>query len=140
MREKRCAAVVLAGGQGKRMGTAVAKQYLLLQGKPVLYYSLAAFEQSELIDDIILVTGKGQISYCKEEIVEKYGFRKVRAIVEGGAERYHSVFNGLAEAEQAEADYIFIHDGARPFVDEEILERVFRETVEYRACVAGMPV
>lgn len=140
MREKRCAAVVLAGGQGKRMGTAVAKQYLLLQGKPVLYYSLAAFEQSELIDDIILVTGKGQISYCKEEIVEKYGFRKVRAIVEGGAERYHSVFNGLAEAEQAEADYIFIHDGARPFVDEEILDRVFRETVEYRACVAGMPV
>lgn len=127
MGKKRCAAVVLAGGQGRRMGTAVAKQYLLIREKPVLYYSLEAFEQSGVIDDVILVVGSGQIPYCKEEIVEKYGFQKVRAVTEGGEERYHSVWAGLKAAEAFLPDYIFIHDGARPFVDESILERAFEE-------------
>lgn len=140
MGKKRCAAVVLAGGQGRRMGTAVAKQYLLIREKPVLYYSLDAFEQSEVIDDVILVVGSGQIPYCKEEIVEKYGFQKVRAVTEGGAERYHSVWAGLKAAEAILPDYIFIHDGARPFVDESILERAFEEVKRCRACVVGMPV
>ena len=140
MGKKRCAAVVLAGGQGRRMGTAVAKQYLLIREKPVLYYSLEAFEQSEVIDDVILVVGSGQIPYCKEEIVEKYGFQKVRAVTEGGAERYHSVWAGLKAAEAFLPDYIFIHDGARPFVDESILERAFEEVKRCRACVVGMPV
>ena len=76
MGKKRCAAVVLAGGQGRRMGTAVAKQYLLIREKPVLYYSLEAFEQSGVIDDVILVVGSGQIPYCKEEIVECARLRK----------------------------------------------------------------
>ena len=140
MGKKRCAAVVLAGGQGRRMGTAVAKQYLLIREKPVLYYSLEAFEQSGVIDDVILVVGSGQIPYCKEEIVEKYGFQKVRAVTEGGAERYHSVWAGLKAAEAFLPDYIFIHDGARPFVDESILERAFEEVKRCRACVVGMPV
>ena len=140
MGKKRCAAVVLAGGQGRRMGTAVAKQYLLIREKPVLYYSLEAFEQSGVIDDVILVVGSGQIPYCKEEIVEKYGFQKVRAVTEGGAERYHSVWAGLKAAEAILPDYIFIHDGARPFVDESILERAFEEVKRCRACVVGMPV
>lgn len=140
MGKKRCAAVVLAGGQGRRMGTAVAKQYLLIREKPVLYYSLEAFEQSGVIDDVILVVGSGQIPYCKEEIVEKYGFQKVRAVTEGGAERYHSVWAGLKAAEVILPDYIFIHDGARPFVEESILERAFEEVKRCRACVVGMPV
>ena len=140
MGKKPCAAVVLAGGQGRRMGTAVAKEYLLIRVKPVLYYSLEAFEQSGVIDDVILVVGSGQIPYCKEEIVEKYGFQKVRAVTEGGAERYHSVWAGLKAAEAFLPDYIFIHDGARPFVDESILERAFEEVKRCRACVVGMPV
>lgn len=140
MKKERCAAIVLAGGQGKRMGTSVAKQYLLIREKPVLYYSLAVFEQSDLIDDVVLVVGKGQISYCREEIVEKYGFRKVCAIVEGGAERYHSVWAGLRVLQAMKHSYIFIHDGARPFVDSGILERAFAEVKKSRACVVGMPV
>ena len=69
--KKYCTAVVLAAGSGKRMGTKVHKQYLLLGGKPVLYYSLRAFEASRLIDEIILVCGAGEEGYCRREIVEK---------------------------------------------------------------------
>ena len=137
MQKAKCTAIVLAAGQGKRMGTKVQKQYLEIQGKPILYYSLRAFEESSVIDEIILVVGKGQKDYCNKEIVDKYGFQKVRAIVEGGAERYHSVWNGLQKVEDG---YVFIHDGARPFVNEEILHRVFEAVQEHRACVVGMPV
>ena len=115
---KKHTAIVLAAGKGSRMQSAVPKQYLELCGKPVLYYSLAAFEES-FIDEIILVAGKDDISYCKEQIVERYGFQKVTKIIVGGAERYLSVYQGLLAAE--EADYIYIHDGARPFVDAAIL-------------------
>ena len=119
------------------MQSAVPKQYLELCGKPVLYYSLAAFEES-FIDEIILVAGKDDISYCKEQIVERYGFQKVTKIIVGGAERYLSVYQGLLAAE--EADYIYIHDGARPFVDAAILSDAKACVEQYQACVAGMPV
>lgn len=142
MREARCAAIVLAGGRGKRMGTAVAKQYLMLHGRPILWYALEVMERSAWIDEVILVAGRGQIPYCRQEIVEKYGFRKVRAVAEGGAERYHSVWEGLRALESAgfRDGYIFIHDGARPFVSEEILQRAYEEVRASRACVVGMPV
>lgn len=137
MQKAKCTAIVLAAGQGKRMGTKVQKQYLEIDGKPVLYYSLHAFEESDLIDEIILVVGSGQKEYCEKEIVFKYDFQKVKVIVEGGAERYHSVWNGLQEVDEG---YVFIHDGARPFVNEEILQRVYNEVVVHDACVVGMPV
>lgn len=142
MEKERCVAVVLAGGRGKRMGTTLAKQYLLIREKPVLYYSLEAFEKSELIDEIILVVGKGQIPYCRQEIVEKYQFQKIKAVVKGGAERYHSVWAALRvlEQEKMKDGYIFIHDGARPFINEEILERAYEEVQRSHACVVGMPV
>lgn len=134
---KKHTAIVLAAGKGSRMQSAVPKQYLELCGKPVLYYSLAAFEES-FVDEIILVTGKDDISYCKEQIVERYGFQKVTKIIAGGAERYLSVYQGLLAAE--EADYIYIHDGARPFVDAAILSDAKACVEQYQACVAGMPV
>ena len=130
-------AIVLAAGSGKRMNSKVHKQYLLLKGKPVLYYSLKAFEESR-IDDIILVVGAGDIDFCRKEIVEQYGFKKVSAIVEGGKERYHSVYEGLKAA--GETDYVLIHDGARPFVSGPIIERTLDAVCEYKACVVGMPV
>lgn len=130
-------AIVLAAGSGKRMNSKVHKQYLLLKGRPVLYYSLKAFEDSP-IDDIILVVGAGEIDFCRKEIVEQYGFEKVRAIVEGGKERYHSVYEGLKVA--GATDYVLIHDGARPFVSQPIIERTLEAVYEYKACVVGMPV
>ena len=79
--KERCMAVVLAAGKGKRMQAAVHKQYLMIREYPVLYYSLKCFEDCPWIDGIILVTGEGETGYCRKEIVERYGFRKVTAIV-----------------------------------------------------------
>mgnify|MGYP003906842107 CR=1 FL=1 len=136
---------MLSAGQGKRMGTSVQKQYIEIEGRPVIYYTLSAFQVSRVIDDIVLVVGKGQEEYVRKEIVQKYHFSKVKAIVPGGAERYDSVWEGLKVIRDGELDdngrieYVFIHDGARMFVDEEILERGYETVTRYRACVAGMP-
>ncbi len=130
-------AIVLAGGKGSRMNSDIPKQYLDLLGKPVLFYSLQAFEES-ITDEIILVTGSGEQEYCRKEIVEKYQFRKVMHIVEGGAERYHSVQRGLAAAKGA--DYVLIHDGARPLVTSTVINAAVDVVKQTGACVVGMPV
>lgn len=134
----KCTAIILAAGQGKRMKTKVQKQFLMLQGKPLLYYSLACFQKSDEIQEIVVVTGKESIDYCRSKIIEKYGFTKVKSIAEGGKERYDSVYAGL-EACSADTDYVFIHDGARPFVTEDIIKRTKEGAVIYQACIAGMP-
>lgn len=130
-------AVVLAAGRGSRMHSDVQKQYMLLNDRPVIFYSLKVFQES-FIDEIILVVGKGEKEYCQREIVDEYNFTKVKKIVEGGSERYHSVANGLKALEGE--GYVFIHDGARPFITEEILLRAYEAVREYDACVVGMPV
>lgn len=134
--DKKYTAIVLAAGKGTRMGSKTHKQYLLLNDKPVLYYSLKAFQDSD-IDEIILVTGKDEVSYCQKEIVDKYRLTKVVKTVEGGAERYDSVFCGLQAVENT--DYVLIHDGARPFLDGQILERCKKAVQKDGACVVGMP-
>ena len=137
-------AIVLAAGNGKRMNSTVAKQYLMLKEKPVIWYALNAFEQSAIVDNVILVVGTGEVDYCRENIVEEYGFTKVRAVIEGGAERYLSVWEGLkwveAHSEAVVQEMVFIHDGARPFVTEQIIKDTYVAACEYGACVAGMPV
>ena len=134
-------AVVLAAGVGKRMQSDVPKQYLLLKDKPILWYALNTFEKSEVIDSIILVVGKGEIPYCRENMVEKYGFKKVEQIIEGGAERFLSVWEALKVIkEQPEPGYVFIHDGARPFVTEKIVADTYDAAKNYGGCVAAMPV
>ena len=137
MEKQKYAAIVLAAGSGKRMNSQVHKQYLIIQDRPVLYYSLKEFEDSA-VDEIVLVVGKGEEEFCRKEIVDKYGISKVKAIVEGGKERYHSVFEGLKQT--SDADYVLIHDGARPFVNQKIIRRCMLEVPEYQACVVGMPV
>ena len=137
MEKQKYAAIVLAAGSGKRMNSKVHKQYLIIQDRPVLYYSLKAFEDSA-VDEIVLVVGKGEEKLCRKESVDKYGISKVKAIVEGGKERYHSVFEGLKQT--SDADYVLIHDGARPFVNQKIIRRCMLEVPEYQACVVGMPV
>lgn len=145
MNKKRCTAVVLAAGSGSRMKSTVAKQYMLIDGKPLIWYALNAVEQSRIIDDCILVTGESDIPYMQREIVEKYGFTKVDAVIAGGAERYLSV----AKAMEYIADgglqtpnddgFVFIHDGARPFLTEQILQDTYRVVEQCHACVAAVP-
>ena len=138
MDKKKCTAIVLAAGKGTRMGTKIHKQYLEICGRPVLYYALNAFERSEIIDNIILVTGAEEIDYCKSEIVDKYNLTKVSNIVCGGKERYNSVYNGLKCVDHD--GYVFIHDGARPFVDRESITRAYNIVKEENACIVAMPV
>lgn len=137
MGEKKSVAIVLAGGTGKRMQSDVPKQYMELNGYPVLYYALKAFQDS-FVDAIVLVAGAEQVEYCQREIVEKYAFTKVTKIVPGGKERYHSVYNGIQAIEDAE--YVYIHDGARPMLTQSILEKIRVELKNHEACVVGMPV
>ena len=135
--EMKNTAIVLAAGQGKRMHTKIQKQFLEIKGYPVLYYSLRCFQDSPLIEDIILVTGEESVLYCQKEIVNKYGFTKVTKVIPGGKERYDSVYQGLLACENS--DYVLIHDGARPFITEEILERGLTGAEETGACAVGMP-
>lgn len=137
MKRNGITAIVLAAGQGKRMNSDIAKQYLLIQGKPILYYSLKTFEESN-VDHIILVVGENDIDYVKNQIVDKYGLKKIKKIITGGAERYHSVYNGLQQAKDSE--YVLIHDGARPFVTHEIIYRTIENVKVSKATVVGMPV
>lgn len=130
-------AIVLAAGSGRRMNSAVHKQYLELAGKPVIYYALKAFGESG-VTDIVLVTGRGETEYCRHGIVEKYGLRGISSIAEGGKERYHSVYEGLKAA--AGSDYVLIHDGARPLVTPDLIRRCIEEVRHCQACVAAMPV
>ena len=122
------------------MGTQTAKQYLELQGKPILVYALEVFEQSAVVDDILLMTDKDHVEYCKKEICEKYGIKKVSAVAPGGKERYESVWKALCILkERGQSGFVMIHDGARPFVTEEILKRGLQKVKETGACVIGMP-
>lgn len=143
MDKKRCAAVILAAGSGSRMHSAVPKQFMELEGRPLIWYSLEAVERSSIIDNCILVTGAGDIAYMRREIVEKYGFSKVSCITAGGSQRFESVARALEVLENREPSrgdgYVFIHDGARPFLTEKILEDTYAAVYAYGACVAAVP-
>lgn len=131
------AAIVLSAGRGTRMQSDIPKQYMPLNDKPVLYYSLKAFQDSS-VSSIILVTGKEELEFCQKEIIEKYNITKVSAVVPGGKERYHSVYEGLKKLK--DYDYVLIHDGARPCVNVDIIERSIQSAIEEEACVVGTPV
>lgn len=137
MKREKIGAIVLAAGSGSRMQSKIAKQYLPLDGKPLIYYALEQFQEST-VDSIVLVVSQGQREYCRKEIVEQYGFSKVDEIVEGGKERYDSVYAGLTVL--TGCDYVLIHDGARPFLDQEIIGRVLEEVCKSKACIAAVPV
>ena len=133
----RIGAVILAGGRGSRMHSDIQKQYMLLNGRPLISYALETFEQS-CADDLVLVTGAGEENFVRREILQGLTLTKLRAIVTGGKERYHSVYEGLKALQ--DCDYVLIHDGARPLVTEEIISRAARSAVRDGACVVGMPV
>lgn len=138
-------AIVLAGGSGTRMGSGTPKQFIEIDGYPLIWYSLKAFQDS-FVDEIVLVCREADREYCASDIVEKYGFSKVKSIVAGGTERYHSVYNGLkalrciAEGDKHEpGEIVFIHDGARPFINKDILKRAFDAAVDNHAAVVAVP-
>ncbi|GFE62496.1 2-C-methyl-D-erythritol 4-phosphate cytidylyltransferase [Geobacter sp. AOG2] len=126
-------ALIPAAGMGKRMGASINKQYLHLAGMPIVARTISVFENAPFIDGIFLVTPADEIPYCREQVVEAHGFRKVVEIVPGGRERQNSVMNGLrALRDRADDDdVVLIHDGVRPLISPELL----RESIDVaRVC------
>ncbi len=136
--------IVLAGGSGSRMKSDVAKQFMMLKGKEILYYSLKTFQDNDNISDIILVARPEDMEYCRNNIVEKYGFTKVKKICGGGKERYNSVYNALCLVEELFKDVknevVVIHDGARPFVTGAMIDSSVDSMVLGSSCTVGVPV
>lgn len=128
-------AIILAGGKGKRMGAKISKQYIELKGKPILYYTIKRFSDYKDINRVILVLPKDEIEYCKKEVLDKYSL-KVDLIVEGGKERQDSVFNALDKL--IDDEIVLIHDGARPFVSESIIEQGIKYANLYGAAAPGV--
>jgi 2-C-methyl-D-erythritol 4-phosphate cytidylyltransferase len=129
-------AIIVAGGKGKRMGAGINKQFLMLKDKPVLYYTLRVFSLNRLINSIILVSAKDEIDYCRKEIIKKYDIDKVINVVAGGKERQESVYNGLCAAKGSRI--VLIHDGARPFIDDRMIEEGIKYAEMYGACSCGV--
>lgn len=142
-KKEHCILILLAGGSGKRMGGTVAKQFLELKGRPIISYSLETAEKSEIIDETVLVIRPEDEDYIKTDIIEKYSFGKRITFAYAGRERYESVWNGLKraypEAEPPVNDFIFIHDGARPFLTEEIIKNCYEGVSGFGACATAVP-
>lgn len=128
-------AVILAGGKGKRMGADISKQFLTVNGKPIICYTIEAFQKSELIDEIIVVLPKDEIDYFNKEILGKYNLN-ISQIVEGGKERQDSVYNALQSIKNC--NIVLIHDGARPLVSKEIIEKGISYAKLYSAAAPGV--
>ena len=139
MEKVKASVVIVAAGSGKRMKSKVAKQFIEIKNKPVVAYSIEKFEGSDNISEIVIVTGENDIDYFKSEIIEKYGYKKVKAVVKGGSERQYSVYNGL-KALDKKTDIVLIHDGVRPFIKLEEIDRLIDEARIHKACVLGVKV
>jgi len=131
--------LIPAAGTGKRMGKALAKQFLTLGDKPILAHTLLAFQRAAEIDEIIPILSEEDLETCLGEIIEVYHITKVKTLVVGGKERQNSVVNGLQKLAK-DAAIVLVHDGVRPFVTPEMI----KETVDYAKrgeCVAvGVPI
>ena len=125
-------AVIFAGGTGQRMNTRTRpKQFLELHGKPIIVYTLEAFDQHSEIDGIVVVMLESWIGYT-QELVRKFGLKKIRKIVPGGSTGQESIYNGLCAAAESygEKDIVLIHDGVRPLIDEETISANIRTVKE----------
>jgi len=133
------AAVVPAAGCGNRMGSDIKKQFLALDGIPILGYALRVLEASQSVQAVVVAVGEGEEEYCRQAVVDKLGLRKITAIVSGGKERQDSVYSGLL-ALAADTDIVVIHDGVRPLLSVENLEQVIGDALKYGAATCAVPV
>ncbi len=131
-------AIIPAAGLGARMGGERPKQFLDLKGEPLLAATLRPFQGSKRVDAVILVVPPEEEAYCRREIVERFRLDKVKRVVAGGARRQDSVRLGI-EASEGGFEVVCIHDGARPLIDEALIERVIEAARRYGAATAGLP-
>jgi len=131
-------AIVLAAGRSSRMGGGGNKQFLELLGKPILYYSLAAFESCAAVGAVVLVRHPDYAGQA-EELIRQFGFRKVVAMTDGGVERQNSVWNGLARC-NPETKIVAVHDGARPLVTPTLIETTIQSAHAHGTGIAATKV
>lgn len=131
--------VIAAAGTGSRMKSRINKQYMLLNSRPILSYSLDVFEKYEAVDEIVIVAHPREIEYCEREIVNKFGYRKVKKVIPGGKQRQDSVWAGLLQLNQ-DTDYVAVHDGARPLLTLALLDDLIKEAEEWGAAIPGVYV
>ncbi len=132
-------AVIVAGGKGLRMGGDIPKQFLPIGGKPILMHTIEAFRGALEGIEIVLVLPAEQQDYWRE-LCREHGFRSPELIANGGATRFHSVRNGLALLPDDEGAVVGVHDGVRPFVSKETIERCYKAAAEGKAVVPVVPV
>lgn len=132
-------AIIPAAGAGVRMGSNRAKQFIDLCGKPILAVTLNHFQKCNLIDKIVVVVSEDDVDYCILEIVNRYKQSKVCMVVAGGKRRQDSVRKGL-EAVGDLCRWVLIHDGVRPLVTTELIEKVIKAAKRFRAVITGLPV
>ncbi len=129
-------AVIVAGGKGVRMGSVIPKQFLPLVGKPLLCYPIQAFAEALPDIHIILVLPADQLSSA-EIVLRSYLSGINVTVVAGGETRYHSVQNGLKKVN--DDGVVFVHDGARPMLQEDLIMRCYRQAVELGSAVPVVP-
>ena len=131
-------AVIPAAGYGIRMGSGRAKQFLDLDGRPMLAATLEPFQNCSAVNAIILVVPSDDVDYCRKEIVAAFEFDKVKKVVPGGERRQDSVRSGI-EATNGRYGLLLIHDGVRPVIDKALIERVIEKAKTHRAVITALP-
>ncbi|MPN23034.1 2-C-methyl-D-erythritol 4-phosphate cytidylyltransferase [bioreactor metagenome] len=129
---KFCSAVIVAAGNGKRMGTSISKQYLMLGDKTIIEHTVDAFINCVVVDEIIIVASPIGIEECRNLFSDK----PIRYAL-GGAERYNSVYNGICETSE-KSDIVLVHDGVRPFVSKNTIISSIEAAIENGACAVGV--
>ena len=130
--------VIVAAGTGSRMNMGINKQFIKLEGKEIIAYTIEKFYNNSNIEDIVVVVKEDESEFFKKEILDKYNFKNIKIAV-GGKERPDSVYNGLKLLDE-KCDVVLIHDGARPFVSDKIIDKSIEEAKEHKAIVVGVPV
>ena len=130
--------VIVAAGTGSRMKMGINKQFIKLEGKEIIAYTIEKFYNNSNIEDIVVVVKEDESEFFKKEILDKYNFKNIK-IAYGGKERQDSVYNGLKLLDK-KCDVVLIHDGARPFVSDKIIDNCIEEVKEHKAIVVGVPV
>ena len=133
-------ALIPAAGSGRRMGTHLSKQYLEVAGRPILAHTLDLFQHHPKIHQIYIVASPDAVAFCRSEIVERFAFSKVVAVVAGGAERQTSVYLGLQACAATGDDLVLVHDGVRPLLTAECIDRLLPVAARVGACVLAVPV
>ena len=132
-------AVVPAGGTGKRMGAGIPKQFLMLDGVPLMLHALRVLDRTPGVREVILVVPKEERDRALAEVVEQHGLKKVLKVVPGGATRQESVQHGLNEVGE-DVEIVVVHDAVRPFITEDRIERSIEAARKHGGAIVAVPM